>query len=1028
MKMWRDECVRIIDALADLAGLPRDPCPGWEPCIEKIKAMLANMTIAPARGICLLAVLVAIGAKGKEAAVIESDDIVLKANVHYQAQSLQGQAAEFACRGFRMRMAADSRVVSLTHQPDGRELLDPAGKSPGFYMSDGPGGARIAFGNLYKLSDTLFMVTTPRTGYRQESQKIVFSVTNGENYLAFRILELIGIPTTANYQIFFDLAGGPDLRAAPLDYMTFSNFNADHSDDRRLPVSWPAPWVRGQDHKGEKIPLGGFALYVRSGAADEDETLTHIWVNEGLPHPKVDWAWDAAGVKRWMDLWVKEFSDRSAFWYSHPKDPGEIDRLLPYLEKMGVKEFHLYHWTWQDPYGHCRVARNAFFPNGREDLIELANRLRGLGINLSLHYNFCEIPLSDPVRIGTTPSRHLAAWGAGSLARAIDPEADTIYFKPDRGTELPSRENHQQVPPALDAHMHYNFLRIEDEIVRFRDALNSNGETWELVGCERGVGTTEPAAHADGAQAEGLIAPFGIMFSPATYGPLFDEMVHELTDLWNEGQLRNIEYDGTNPAYWSGAAGTQYRRWLGQTYGQFDHPTWFGTGSHYQRWGHFEYWFNASRITQPVRLGFRGDMGVRPRTASLSRAAATMDEAHARMSQVAAVNGNEFGMSLPLHYPSDWERYGRFEEMVDAVVNWKSASRMLTDEQRRKIRDTLKPPLTRGFCSDIVWWLRKEDGETRIYPQKNPLVRRSGDVMWGNNGGEVGWITPEQYIRFGDSLELENPFAEQPPMFTLRVMSRTDCADKDNIDLFTDIAAIRNPTEMKVERDGRALRLSYDNAGSNDVDARDGSLLAACPGDLDLSGHRALGLWIVGDGSGATLVVRVAPHRDYAVKLDFDGKRYVEIPNAEAYWTDANWGGPNRSQAAAFNYKPHEIGIGFGHVPAATKVSVVVEAIRALKEHESTVERPVIAIDGKRRLTVQGNVSTSQWLDYRGGETAALYDQDWNKLADLPVVPEDYAAGTGWHTFTVSAERVLPNTWMAVRFITEGDPIAVEPE
>jgi hypothetical protein len=41
-KMWRDECTRIVNALADLAELPRDPCPGWQPCIEKIKAIMAN--------------------------------------------------------------------------------------------------------------------------------------------------------------------------------------------------------------------------------------------------------------------------------------------------------------------------------------------------------------------------------------------------------------------------------------------------------------------------------------------------------------------------------------------------------------------------------------------------------------------------------------------------------------------------------------------------------------------------------------------------------------------------------------------------------------------------------------------------------------------------------------------------------------------------------------------------------------------------------------------------------------------------
>ena len=45
-KMWRDECTRIVNALADLAELPRDPCPGWQPCIEKIKAIMANIPIS----------------------------------------------------------------------------------------------------------------------------------------------------------------------------------------------------------------------------------------------------------------------------------------------------------------------------------------------------------------------------------------------------------------------------------------------------------------------------------------------------------------------------------------------------------------------------------------------------------------------------------------------------------------------------------------------------------------------------------------------------------------------------------------------------------------------------------------------------------------------------------------------------------------------------------------------------------------------------------------------------------------------
>lgn len=30
----------IINTLADIAGLPQDPCPGWQPCIENIKLKL----------------------------------------------------------------------------------------------------------------------------------------------------------------------------------------------------------------------------------------------------------------------------------------------------------------------------------------------------------------------------------------------------------------------------------------------------------------------------------------------------------------------------------------------------------------------------------------------------------------------------------------------------------------------------------------------------------------------------------------------------------------------------------------------------------------------------------------------------------------------------------------------------------------------------------------------------------------------------------------------------------------------------
>ena len=40
IKLWRDECRRMCHELADLAGLPREPEPGWRNSIAAIKAKM----------------------------------------------------------------------------------------------------------------------------------------------------------------------------------------------------------------------------------------------------------------------------------------------------------------------------------------------------------------------------------------------------------------------------------------------------------------------------------------------------------------------------------------------------------------------------------------------------------------------------------------------------------------------------------------------------------------------------------------------------------------------------------------------------------------------------------------------------------------------------------------------------------------------------------------------------------------------------------------------------------------------------
>ena len=951
--------------------------------------------------------------------LISKGDSVLTANDHYRTYEIKGGAAEFSCRHLHIRMASDTRLVSIKHLPDGKELLSANSPSLGFHLI-GRNAKPIPFSSLHKLEGNTYMVVS-----KHGSQKVIFKVIESDDYIAFRIKSLVGIPKSSNYTLSFGVVGDHRLRPMPLDYMTF--FNGHDPLDRKFPVKWPALWMGTENYLGEKLPRGGFALYYDDGDEAEDEIFMSIWANEKLPHPKVEYDWNIAGVKRWMKSWTETFSDRSSFWYSHVKGRDEFDRLLPHIDKMGIKEVHFYHWTWHDSAHHCRVKKDGFFPNGREDLVEFAQALYEGNKSLSLHYNWCEIDKEDPVFVGTKPRKDFADWGSGTIAKSIGKNDQTIYFVPREGVELPSREWHDQPAPALNHWVHYNFIHINDEIIKFDEVLNTEGKVWVMRNCTRGFGSTKPAAHAKNTPAKGLLANYGFQYIPKTHSPLFYEMINEQADLWNETQMTNMNYDGANPHYWSGASGIQIRIWLQEAYKRFDHPTFYDTGHGCQLWGHFEHYMNVFKKAEPIRMGFRGDMGVRPRTACISRAAATVDEAHLRMAQVASVKHSDFSMHIPLHYPSDWEQYGRFEELVKLVRDWKDISPKLSDSQRNRIRQTMELPLNRGFTSKMVWYLKKEDGKTKIYPQKNPLTRRAGDVKWGCQGGEVGWLTPQQYIKFGDSLELENPFQEQAPQFTLRVMSAMDPKSEENIGLFEDFDEISNPTEMKLKKADDGLEIHFDNRQRQTFNGKGNPMLATWKKSLDLRQHRGIGMLITGDKSGAVVLLRSGGKRDYAVKIDFEGEKYIEIPNGEAYWAGSDWGGPHKCGVAKDNYMPKQMHIGLGYVPANINVKVKIRKIKALKESSASVENPKIILNNSQgSLTIKGSVKTSQYLDYRGGENAKLYNENWNLISELPVEKKSYSAATGYQKFKVSSSSKSNKVWVSTRFITEGEPIVVD--
>lgn len=98
---------------------------------------------------------------------------------------------------------------------------------------------------------------------------------------------------------------------------------------------------------------------------------------------------------------------------------------------------------------------------------------------------------------------------------------------------------------------------------------------------------------------------------------------------------------------------------------------------------------------------------------------------------------------------------------------------------------------------------------------------------------------------------------------------------------------IRNRRDTRFSLDGDVLVIEADNPLDNAVVNEDH--LPEWGRILNMTKQRGIGMWVTGDGSGAILTFQI-PGGDYVVPLTFTGRRYIEIPNAQAAWANGHWG------------------------------------------------------------------------------------------------------------------------------------------
>ena len=955
------------------------------------------------------------------------------------------EGVRLAAGSFALSFDTDGRPASCRANAEGAELLRAGNGGQGFYLKS-PDKSPV---RLTRLS----LQPEGRLSARSDdgAMEVLFRVTRGQRHLALRIESVVGVPPERLEELHFELNSDPRLRVLDLDYMTRVENRADG-----VRVAWSEFW-----HRSPQDPLGGFALYEKTGDDDEDTTLLRLWVEEKLPHPKVAGAWTLERARQWLADWQHRFASRDQLILAGGSI-AELHEGVEFARRAGLKQIYLFTDTWRtDPFWPVTDlnwgVNRTVFPRGETDLREFSDYVRSQGMYLALHYVSGGIGLRDPVYVGQKPDRRFASWGGGRLARAVGAADTTLVFQPASGVVPPAQHR-----PAYPHFVEWNLLRVGDELVRLGTIEPGPDGTWTVTRCQRGQGLTKAAAHANGAEAAGLLVAYGQNLVPDNDSTLLDEVAQNYAGLLNRCLVEHAEFDGAEIHAHDGRWG--YRKFASLIYEALDHPTTSHDSSGRQPAAWFEYRLNSSqRLLRGSCAYTHGNYSVPVTLATPSRPATTLLDAQFTLSQ--GNYGGALGLCKPEPMfgvrPQVLQAHGLTGQFVEALKNWQEISTLLTEEQRKRVNGTFAQPkgdaarFNRHLCSPVVPVARKLDGGNYEIVPTRVLTRQTGDILW-QHGQEHGAISPRQFIKPGEALSLENPDAAQPLQFIIHVLpgfnprAQADRAKagsgpvaRGETEFFVegnDAAAAPSGsptvgnvslqpgnaqailaagyTTVKLESDALVLTASHPESRLR----RETENLPSWNLTLDLTCRRGLGLWVTGDNSGALLLVKLG-RRDYVTPIDFNGRRYVEIPNGEVSWASGAWGWRMETKSNDYS-KVRRVQIGFGQLPPGGKATVKVEQLTALGEIPVALANPVVHI-GAGQLRVLGTVASGQFLQYAGGDKAILYDENWHQRAEFSVERVNYIMPAGQAGVTVTADHGEAVPWLDIQFITTGTPITI---
>jgi hypothetical protein len=202
---------------------------------------------------------------------------------------------------------------------------------------------------------------------------------------------------------------------------------------------------------------------------------------------------------------------------------------------------------------------------------------------------------------------------------------------------------------------------------------------------------------------------------------------------------------------------------------------------------------------------------------------------------------------------------------------------------------------------------------------------------------------------------------------------------------------------------------------------------------IDLSGHQALGVWVLGDGKGQVLNLQQTspPHithaiADHYIVVDFSGWRYFELVEPEGRrHADYAWPYGGIYSIYRESIRPSSVAtlsIWYNNVPPNETVACYLSPIRAVPVLASKVQNPSVSIGGTT-VTFPVDIQSGQFLEFCGADDCRLYGAKGEEIRKVEIVGNvpELQPGTNDIEFACQPQPgVNPRAYVTV--ITQGKP------